>query len=182
MAHEHASFRPLMGRAMTIAYSPWEQASAEFACTHEQSTLRVKTASNGAQAYVMQCLLCGAAARTLKKVALTPKALASALPFNEELRSNWHDRRQARAKELQGDVDQAWWDRYNAYLETPQWARRRQLVMARANGRCEGCGTRAATQVHHLTYVRVTQEMLFDLVAICGYCHESVHGSAHGTT
>jgi hypothetical protein len=68
------------------------------------------------------------------------------------------------------------WDKYSEYLRSPEWASKRALVFQRANGMCEGCGIREATQAHHLTYARVGREMLFDLVAICDACHEVVHG------
>jgi hypothetical protein len=154
----------------------WEQATQEFKCAHDESTLRYRTASNGVRTYVMQCLRCGDVERTLKKAMLTAKALDAARAFNEAQRNDWNARCQARARALQEEDNQEWWDRYNAYLRTPQWASRCRRVLARAKGQCEGCGLRPATQVHHLTYVRVTKEMLFDLVAICDDCHEHVHG------
>lgn len=70
---------------------------------------------------------------------------------------------------------QQWWDAYRQYLTTPAWREKRWKVMQRANYTCEGCGTERATQVHHLTYERVSREMLFDLVAICDECHDSIH-------
>lgn len=67
---------------------------------------------------------------------------------------------------------------YAEYLKSEEWALRRDLVMARAKNRCEGCGLRAASEVHHLTYEHVTQEFLFELVALCGDCHERAHAPA----
>ena len=67
------------------------------------------------------------------------------------------------------------WERYDAYLDSPAWAHRRQLVLRRAGGICEGCGTEPAREVHHLTYQRVGHEMLFDLVAVCADCHRAIH-------
>lgn len=71
--------------------------------------------------------------------------------------------------------NQQWWNDYNHYLKSPAWERRRNLVFERANGICEGCGRNAATQAHHLTYDRLGNEMLFDLVAVCESCHLSIH-------
>jgi ribosomal protein L37E len=48
-------------------------------------------------------------------------------------------------------------------------------VLERAEGRCERCGERRATQVHHLTYRRVGAEAFRDLLAICNACHERHH-------
>ena len=67
-------------------------------------------------------------------------------------------------------------DDYEAYLQTQEWAERRQRVLKRANGVCEGCGTAPAEQVHHLTYEHCGNEFLWELVAICRHCHLGVHG------
>ncbi len=66
-------------------------------------------------------------------------------------------------------------ERYEAHLKTPKWKTLRKRVIERANGICEGCGENKATQAHHLTYERVGDEMLFDLVAVCDACHSKVH-------
>lgn len=65
---------------------------------------------------------------------------------------------------------------YESHLRSPKWALIRRGVMERSRGICEGCGFAQATQVHHLTYDRLGDEMLFDLVAICSPCHRKVHG------
>lgn len=61
-----------------------------------------------------------------------------------------------------------------AYLDSPEWAERRRLVLDRDEHRCqarlEGCLGRAS-QVHHLTYAHCQLEPLFDLVAVCRLCH-----------
>lgn len=67
---------------------------------------------------------------------------------------------------------------YAEYLRSPAWASKRERVMQRAGGVCEGCRGRPATEVHHLTYEHVTQEFLFELVAICGDCHARLHCEA----
>ena len=72
--------------------------------------------------------------------------------------------------------DAEWWFRYNTYLQSPEWEKKRKLVLDRARGICEGCGRKKAVQVHHLHYRRVGQEMLFDLVAVCQECHDALHG------
>ncbi len=66
-------------------------------------------------------------------------------------------------------------DLYADYLKSEEWALRRDLVMQRTGGRCEGCRLKAASEVHHLTYAHVTQEFLFELVALYADCHERVH-------
>jgi hypothetical protein len=65
---------------------------------------------------------------------------------------------------------------YREYLQGPEWRERRNLVMARAGSRCEGCRKWAANDVHHLTYDHIMHEFLFELVALCRDCHERWHG------
>src|SRR5439155_22697334 len=67
------------------------------------------------------------------------------------------------------------WKKYNAYLESKEWQDKRERVLKRANGQCEGCGAKAATQAHHLTYAHVFNEFLFELVAVCDDCHQRLH-------
>lgn len=67
-----------------------------------------------------------------------------------------------------------WWRRYNLYLRSPEWRAKAALVLDRAHHRCEACGTRPATDVHHLTYKHVFDELLWELRAVCTECHEKL--------
>jgi len=69
-----------------------------------------------------------------------------------------------------------WRTWYDGYLTTDAWRRRREKVLERAGGVCEGCGERRAVQVHHRTYAHVGDEFLFELVALCTPCHKRLHG------
>jgi 5-methylcytosine-specific restriction endonuclease McrA len=64
---------------------------------------------------------------------------------------------------------------YARYLRSDHWQDIRRRVLQRANGFCEGCWQRRATQVHHLTYEHIGAEFLWELVAICAACHARVH-------
>ena len=87
-----------------------------------------------------------------------------------ERRARWNREATERAER-----DREWRVWYDRYLESPAWAERRRLVLERAGGKCEGCRKRLATQVHHLTYEHVGNELLFELVAVCRDCHERIH-------
>jgi 5-methylcytosine-specific restriction endonuclease McrA len=80
---------------------------------------------------------------------------------------------QRRAERARQDAE--WHARYAEYLESPEWAERRERVMRRAGWICEGCGARRATEVHHLTYEHVRKEFLWELRAVCRDCHERFH-------
>lgn len=60
---------------------------------------------------------------------------------------------------------------YKAYLASPAWQTKRKAALMRAGHRCQACGRKGALQVHHLTYVRLTQELPTDLVTLCKSCH-----------
>jgi 5-methylcytosine-specific restriction endonuclease McrA len=160
----------------------WPRVEAEFSCEHRHSTLRYRINRIGARSYVRQCSRCGDIVEVLNKHQLSPAIQAQALAFDEPKRADWYAKRQARFDALRQEADHDWWRRYYAYLETPAWRAKRKKVLARARGICEGCGERQATQAHHVTYARVGQEMLFDLVAMCEDCHHAIHqkGERHG--
>jgi len=65
--------------------------------------------------------------------------------------------------------------RYDAYIKSPEWKRRRQHAIELAGYCCEACGATAwdtRLEVHHLTYERLGDEADKDLVAMCPKCHE----------
>ena len=68
-----------------------------------------------------------------------------------------------------------WISRYNAHLRSEKWNEIRRKILLRCNFMCEGCGAQEAARVHHLSYVRLGDEMLFDLVGLCLACHQKVH-------
>jgi hypothetical protein len=88
---------------------------------------------------------------------------------------HWKNYAESRQRE-RDEESRRWWANYNDYLNTSEWRHRRRLVLDRANGVCEGCRERRATQVHHLTYKHVASEFLWELVAVCDECHQRVHG------
>ena len=63
---------------------------------------------------------------------------------------------------------------YGLYLKSAEWKKKRDAVMKRDKGECVFCGD-AAQHVHHLTYDRIYNESLYDLVAVCNECHKAVH-------
>lgn len=65
---------------------------------------------------------------------------------------------------------------YHAYLQSEAWLERRNARLAIANHRCPICGTRKNLQVHHLTYKRIFQEPMEDLLPLCSDHHEIAEG------
>lgn len=168
---------------MTAQIQPTtEQPFAPLSCGCERTAIRLRTQSNKVQIYVLQCLECGRQLRAVSKQAPEILEMPNRLPFDEALRASWdelqreHYARQRQSREdAQQRKDTAWWREYDAYLQTTAWRLKRQAVMSRAHNWCEGCATRPATQVHHLSYAHVGHELLFELVAVCDACHHALH-------
>jgi 5-methylcytosine-specific restriction endonuclease McrA len=94
--------------------------------------------------------------------------------FNSQIRSL----RQARQDKERNEKNTEWWNNYNAYLASPEWKAKRELVWKRDNYKCQACLTGRAQQVHHKTYGNVDfkgNEPCFDLVSICKPCHDLIH-------
>jgi transcription elongation factor Elf1 len=157
-----------------------EQVEREFACRCVSKLIVVKVQKNGRR-YHMQCETCGNL-EPLKSADLSESEQSQAIPYDKSIKDKWWQARSARASELyerDKKEQQAEFDRwYQDYLSSPEWQAKRVKVFQRSSGLCEGCLVNPATQVHHLTYVRVGREMLFDLVAICETCHRQIHEPA----
>jgi hypothetical protein len=130
----------------------------------------------------VQCLSCGKSMGNAK----TPPVC---IPwFDEQLkasgdaaRESYYARRSSEFRSAAIERDAKWWTKYNTYLASPEWRRKRDAVLKRDDGVCQACTVRQAGQVHHLTYKHVFDEPLFDLVAVCYQCHEKITKMDRGT-
>jgi 5-methylcytosine-specific restriction endonuclease McrA len=149
-------------------------------CSHPKTEKRKKIQGNGVTVGKEQCLICGTAVRHLyKKSGVNVFSLP---PWDEGVVKAWQKKwdvyRDARQTEWEAGrtaEQQAWRDRYQEYLQTPQWKEKRDKVLKRDNHTCQGCLVNRAYTVHHKTYDRVGREMPFDLESICFECHRIIH-------
>jgi hypothetical protein len=153
----------------------YDDVRLQFACSHRQCALSRRTVANGAVHYWEQCLRCGAAVKAVKKASL-PLGREPEREFDNALREDWRASQElaweaARAAASPSDF----WDRYEEHMQSARWTEIRERVLVRAGGVCEGCGGRRPVHVHHATYERLGDEMLFDLFAVCRICHEKLH-------
>lgn len=160
-------------------------------CEHVSKRLRKFTASNKALSFRMQCLRCGETVETIKKINL-PKNVRIDLLENFDstlshsfLKPIWDFRDKITKKinekynllsrasfiELQDERK----GKYQSYLNSPEWFALRLKVLARCNYMCEGCRSKPAEHVHHLTYAHIYNEFLWELVGVCNGCHKRVH-------
>jgi len=143
-------------------------------CKHEQAEMRCRPDKNGNKRYLRQCLTCGQRiGNWVKRLEAQREANLESIPlFIENL-----------ASEKIAVIDEARTDAvlevirptYEDYLQSPDWKAKRQLVLKRANGICEGCGVNNATEVHHFWYDNLGREFLWELAAVCEDCHDRAH-------
>lgn len=150
----------------------------EERCNHPTTELRLQTYSNKTTHVVRQCLTCGSAATGIKKQELTGQQLAALPPFDpgiwQRYQMQHREQAQDRARRDRESKRAEFFEWYDQYLKTPDWRTRRQMVLQRSKGLCEGCGAQKATQVHHTTYDHVGAEFLWELRAICEECHDRI--------
>lgn len=69
----------------------------------------------------------------------------------------------------------SWHERYSEYLNSAEWYEKRVEVLQRDNNKCVISGRTYNLQVHHLTYARVGNELLSDLVTLNREIHKLIH-------
>jgi hypothetical protein len=65
---------------------------------------------------------------------------------------------------------------YEVYLTTEHWRKTRERKLAQVDNCCENCPRVDSLEVHHLTYVRLGEELTEDLRVLCPICHREAHG------
>ena len=64
---------------------------------------------------------------------------------------------------------------YSKYLRTDHWLEMRETIGDGCSWTCSKCSENKMTQVHHLSYARLGNERLTDLIGLCGGCHVNIH-------
>ncbi|MEI6322000.1 MAG: hypothetical protein WCP60_02710 [bacterium] len=146
-------------------------------CHHYESESRIKLDSMGNPRIVLQCITCGKRmSKDISTENFTPAQLDAMPRWDAQLQKKfyalagiaWYEQKKANdGASLPKDSED--------YLLSDKWKGICDKVMARAKMTCEGCGSKPAVQVHHLTYRRFGDEMLFDLVAVCEECRGKIN-------
>ena len=174
--------RALMyGEDIESAFRAWQTTE----CQHVEAGVRRKHIKGGNIQYVKVCVECGLqyGGPLSKKSIENADAVPDLNGLNDQ--DYYRDRRAVwlaqqlsfyEGQSAKGNRD------YNSYLASPEWKQKRKTVLARANGICEACLQEKATQVHHLTYDHLFDELLWELVAVCDGCHRKAHPHHHDET
>jgi len=147
-------------------------------CQHEQEELRRLDIAGGGVQYKMQCLACGRVGPAIAHAKLDALQRLAAPPVDNGIRERyWQRCNDERAAAWQAQRDGhlgEWWERYNDYMASPEWAMKRRRVLMRDGHKCQACLERTATQVHHLSYRHLGSEPLYELISVCTPCHERI--------
>lgn len=165
-----------MTNTVSIKQRAYADIEARYSCAHEKRELRARTIADGRQTFVTQCIRCGQTSNPVaRKNAIALAAGAPIPPYDDCLENRWREAKSAEYKQVFPNLAPELQAEYEAYLRSPAWRELRGAVLARASDCCELCRIFDAVQVHHLTYERLGNERLTDLLAVCATCHESLH-------
>lgn len=155
-----------------------------FSCNHIGTRLTVRQIKSGPRR-AHQCLRCGAMTNAPITDEHRAKSFSDLPSFNEDLKERFNQAQSDayalasvvsldKLQQQRNSKNRQWWDWYNQYTQSGQWQNRRQKVLERDSYRCQACLEKEATEIHHLNYDHVGNEPLFDLIAVCHSCHESI--------
>lgn len=71
----------------------------------------------------------------------------------------------------QQNKNKEWRKKYVDHLQSDKWQAIRLKVLKRDNNLCQGCLEATATDVHHITYANLGDELMFELLSLCRDCH-----------
>ena len=61
------------------------------------------------------------------------------------------------------------------YMQSEKWRTLKFSRLMIAQYKCESCGSFHNLNLHHITYERLTQEVLEDVAILCEVCHTKLH-------
>ena len=75
-------------------------------------------------------------------------------------------------KEYSTKVD---FKKYQEYIQSPEWYKRKQKYYSKHKKECYGCGSKERLNLHHRSYTSLYNEKDKHLVPVCGTCHDKIH-------
>lgn len=164
----------------SVKKEAYDRIERQFRCSHPTRELRRRGISDGRTAFYRQCVKCGHAGRAVSKrdAASELRSTGQAPAFDARLEVTWRARKSAEYVKTRSEIRPALDVEYQAYLRSEKWALIRSQALARSSGLCQICDYSRAAEVHHITYARLGHEHPDDLMAVCGDCHDLLHGGA----
>jgi 5-methylcytosine-specific restriction endonuclease McrA len=65
--------------------------------------------------------------------------------------------------------------KYNKYMHSKAWRRKRKEAFAYHGSECAFCGAKHNLHIHHKSYKSLFNENMDDLMVLCEPCHMKVH-------
>jgi len=156
-----------------IAYAEIE---ARYACGHPERELRHRVLVDKRESYVTQCIRCGHTSNPIKAKDALAQVNGKIIPeYDYTLGDIWRAAKSAEYIETYILLKPSLRKEYEAYLASDQWKQFRESVILRSGNRCEICETGQVEEIHHLTYTRIGNENLEDLLGVCQPCHRAIH-------
>ena len=164
----------------TIKREAYSGIEAKFRCEHQERQLRLRRLVDGRPAYYRQCVTCGNAGKAASSMSAKSELRSASIvpPYDPELEPQWFARKHVEYVKTYAEIKPRLSAEYEAYLRSPEWRAKRLPVLQRAAGVCECCEHYVPTDVHHLTYERIGNELNTDLMAVCSFCHKLLHESS----
>lgn len=148
-------------------------------CKHENKEFRKLNFSSGNGFHkILQCIDCGQKITLpgMKGHFFAKEPGDENLPEMDVVSYQHENARLAEEKKKKTNED---WRRkhheYEVYINTSEeWQKIRSKVLKRSS-QCEACLDAKATQVHHMNYDSLFNEIAYDLRAVCKDCHKKIH-------
>ena len=148
-----------------------------MSCNNHNFEYAKKLKSNGDYFIKKQCFKCGESISSqCKFLDIGGKnKLHLIRDFDEDLNNSFYELKREVKIEMRKEEILKHTKKYYEYLESDLWKLKRKYVLKRDNNICQACLSAEANDVHHLTYNRVFDEPLFDLISVCRNCHKKIH-------
>ena len=165
-----------MSEAVTLKTEAYRAIEEKYSCSHDVQELRKREIKNGAISYVKQCVRCGNTSTPIKKVIALHQACANEIKeYDYVMAERWRAAKSHEYQHCYKELAPLLKTEYEKYLKSEKWQSKRLQVIAREEDTCEICAEFPVEEVHHLTYVRLGNENLEDLMGLCFICHKIIH-------
>jgi hypothetical protein len=149
-------------------------------CRNPSEMIVIDRYDSGFSPIRKQCIHCGGCLSMTKPLSSRIYGDQIRGEFDKERFHEWKSARSEEKNELYNikkdyRFKETRYFKYQQYLLSAEWGIKRKLVMERDHGLCQKCKAEHAVDVHHLTYERLFNELLEDLVSVCRPCHSQIH-------
>lgn len=164
----------------------WTRINIEECCRNPNMTLVFQYVDGKATFIREQCLNCGGCFNMNRPKSFKnySEKVNENIPFSRDSFEEYKSEKQNEAQLIYEIVktlkfQKSSYFKYILHLQSDYWRNIRLKVMERDCHLCQECKECSATEVHHLTYERLGNELLEDLLAVCRSCHLKIHGRSN---